>query len=132
MVDVHRPIFGLPSKWPGLPARLWSWWELEAWEKLIVERVLKPLWAWNDPTMAFAILPLITYHEPDTGTDYGFQILGREFNTEHWYFRLPGLFTARMIVRKMEIRQDEAIRRQHLLSEFLNRETVEGKLDESK
>lgn len=121
MFDVHRPIPDLPSKWPGLPARLWSWWEQEGWEEITVRLVLTPLWAWRDPTFAFYVLPMIAYHEPQTDSCYGFETAFREFSTEDWYFRLPALFIARTIVRKVEITREECAKRQKTLNDCLER-----------
>jgi len=120
MFDMHRPIPDLCTPWPLFPCRLWSLLEEKSWEEVTVKLILRNLWAWADPTMSFYILPFVIYHDSQNDRYYGFETILRELNTEYWFFKLPAVSTAKIIVKKVEISAEEYAKRVLVLKSFVN------------
>ena len=118
MFDMHRPEPDLSTHWPFFSHRLWPILEKKSWEEITLKLVLRKLWAWSDPTEAFDILPLISYHDTGKGKYFGFEIILSELNNEPWFFKFPAMYTAKIIVKKVEIIYSEHAKRTKELKKF--------------
>lgn len=119
LVDMHRPIAELPAEVPFL----WRWWlvptlEATTYFKTTIPLALARLWGWRDTTLDFYQAPLTTLCQ--NGVWYGFETLWFKYEPERWWFGLPVMPTARLLVRKVRISHEEALRRISLLAELEN------------
>ena len=116
MVDMHQPVSGQECEMP----LLWKWIRLPRWEAMAynnntMEVVLKRLWGWRDPTLYFYQLPLVTFQD-DAGNWWGFETIIFEMNSQRWWLGMPVMPIAKIAVQKVKIGQEEALRRQKVLS----------------
>jgi len=114
MSDIHHPIVDFPGEWPFLLKWLrFPTFEVYAYERITLPLVLQRLWGWHDPTAAFYELPLVTYHDGDKW--WGFEVDFFEVESQRWWFALPIMPTGKIIVRKVEIDEETAHKRQVIL-----------------
>lgn len=108
MVDMHKPIPEEPGEWPFL-----SRWcrfpifEIATYEQSTISLVLNRLWGWRDATTSFYLLPLVTYQDSD-GKYWGFKVQMFEQESQRWWFALPIMPIAKIIVEKIEISEETA------------------------
>jgi SAM-dependent methyltransferase len=114
-IDVHRPIPPMTPAWPFEKYISWPAFEQIAWDRVTVPLVLNMFWAWEDPTITFYTVPLLTIQGDSDGKYYGFKLMYRLLRTENWWFGLPVMPTAVMILQKVEIKAAEAHERNQLL-----------------
>ena len=113
MADIHRPIPEFSGEWPFLL----KWLKMPALEASVHEQVtvplaLKRLWAWRDPTPTFYLLPLVTIE--DNGF-WGFKIKFFEAAPERWWFGLPIMGIAKIVVKKTSISKETHDARKKIL-----------------
>ena len=118
-LDVHRPIPSLTPSWPFNKYKWWPVFEQMAWDIVTVPLVLNEYWAWEDPTLSFHTVPLLTVQSERDGKHYGFELLLRLLRTETWWFGLLVIPNATMILRKIEITAEEARARESLLADVI-------------
>lgn len=106
MHDMHRPVPNSNSHQSTF-LRFCNLLKNKIWEDITVQIILKELWAWTDPTSAFYVLPLVSYFDYESNKYYGFKTLVIQTKTELWEFSLPLVFTAKIIVKKIEISYEE-------------------------
>ncbi len=114
LIDMHRPILGLPGEIP-VP---WAWFRIPRYERYVYANttlplVLARLWGWRDPTLDFYLAPLVC-HEED-GVPYGFRLVWRVVESERWWFGLPMMPTCRLLLEKVRIDAAEYERRRRVL-----------------
>lgn len=117
LVDMHRPIEELPAEVPFL----WRWWQVPTLEattylNTTIPLALARLWGWRDTTLDFYQAPLTTLCQ--NGVWYGFETLWFKHEPERWWFGLPVMPTARLLVRKVRISEEEAHRRDNVRIEI--------------
>ncbi|SJZ70286.1 Ubiquinone/menaquinone biosynthesis C-methylase UbiE [Enhydrobacter aerosaccus] len=115
LIDMHRPILGLPGEIP-LPG---AWvrvprYELYAYADTTLPLVLSRLWGWRDPTLDFYLAPLVCREEE--GVPYGFRLLWRIVESERWWFGLPMMPTCRLLLEKVRLDRTEYERRRRILT----------------
>ena len=117
LTDIHRPIVKLKEKWPWFIGRKnANAFTIMAWEKVTKPLVLASLWGWRDPTSIFYLAPLVVDYDKDRNIHYGFKQLSFFLNNEFWWFNLPVIPTAKIVLKKIEISKDEFGKRQQTLS----------------
>lgn len=115
LADMHRPIISLAGefpilhKWVNMPL-----FEALAYESTTIPLVLNRLWGWRDTTLDFYTLPLISWH--DGKRYWGFEVLSFEMESQRWWFSLPVMPYAKLIVKKLEITKEEHDKRHKILS----------------
>jgi ubiquinone/menaquinone biosynthesis C-methylase UbiE len=115
MIDMHKPIPKHPGEWP-----LFLKWcrfpvmEMVVYEDSTLPIVLNRLWGWRDTTLCFYLLPLITYQDDD-GRHWGLEVKYFEQESQRWWFSLPLMPTAKIVVEKVEISEDVAKKRETIL-----------------
>jgi len=102
MVDMHKPIPELPGEWPFLRWFRFPIFETAAYEQSTIPLVLNRLWGWRDTTLLFYILPLVTRIDEDKRY-WGFEVQSFEQESHRWWFGLPIMPVARVVVKKSEI-----------------------------
>lgn len=115
MHDMHCPVPDINSP-DTIFSRVSFLLKKEIWRDITVGFIMKKLWAWNDPTLAFYVLPLVTYHDCEENKYYGFQIYYFKCKTEPWIFRLPLVSTAKIIVEKVEIDSTDHMKKTRILN----------------
>jgi len=115
MIDMHKPIPEYPGEWPFL-LRWPQFPVLEAiiYEETTIPLVLNRLWGWRDTTSCFYLLPLTTYQDDD-GRHWGFNVRYFEQESQRWWFSLPLMSIAKIVVEKVEISEDVAKNREAIL-----------------
>jgi len=116
MIDMHKPIPEHPGEWPFLL----KWYRFPVMEMVVYEDstlpvVLNRLWGWRDTTLCFYLLPLITYRDGN-GKYWGFKVETFEQESQRWWFALPLMPIARIVVKKIEISEDVAGKREAILN----------------
>jgi len=116
MIDMHKPIPERPGEWPFFL----KWCRFPVMEAVIYEDstlpvVLNRLWGWRDTTLCFYLLPLTTYRDGD-GKYWGFEVKSFEQESQHWWFALPLMPIARIVVEKTEITEETARKREVILN----------------
>jgi len=108
LIDMHKPIPEYPGEWPFL-LKWFRFPTLEAvvYEKTTIPLVLNRLWGWRDITLCFYFLPLITYQDTK-GSCWGFETEYLKQESQRWWFVLPLMPIAKIIVKKTEISTEEA------------------------
>lgn len=115
LADMHRPIIEIAGEFPVLS----KWVEMPFFECFIYEQgtipiVLNRLWGWRDTTLDFYILPLITWFD---GRHYwGFETLSFETESQRWWLSLPIMPYAKLVVKKIQLSQEDYQKRQKILS----------------
>lgn len=116
LIDVHRPISSLPGEWPFLGRWLKSpLFEISIYQEVSIPLALNRLWAWRDATALFYLIRLITVIDPRSGRYYGFKVICFEYEPQRWWFSLPIMPVARIMLEKTEITKREAETRQQIL-----------------
>lgn len=115
MLDIHKPIPELAGEWPFF----WKWCSFPIFEAVCYEQsnlplVLNRLWGWCDATLCFYLLPLVTYPDSD-GRYWGLKVQSFEQESKRWWFSLPVMPVARIIVEKIEISREIANTRKAIL-----------------
>lgn len=116
MLDVHRPLSELVGRWPLSYRKSWPAFEQFAWDEVTVPLVLRELWAWEDPTLHFYTLPLVTHFDPMSQIYYGFAVLSHQIRTEPWWFGMPVMTIAKILVKKVQISRHQSEKRIAALS----------------
>lgn len=117
MHDIHRPYVFLNERWPFfIGSKNAVSFTMLAWENITKPLVLQSLWGWHDVSRLFYLLPLITVHDAGNAKIYGFNLLSFFMDTESWWFKLPVIPTAKIVVEKIELTEKEAEKRLALLS----------------
>lgn len=116
VIDMHQPIPNQPGEWP----LFFKWlrfpvFETIAYNQSTIPVVLNRLWGWRDTTADFYLLPLTSFRGKD-GKCWGFEVISMETESQRWWFSLPLMSTAKIIVQKVEIDKDEYDKRQKILS----------------
>jgi ubiquinone/menaquinone biosynthesis C-methylase UbiE len=109
-VDMHRPVQQFSGEWPFV-GKWWRmpWLEAATYTLTTIPLALARLWGWRDPTLDFYRAPLATYQED--GQWYGFETSWFKIEVERWWLGLPFMPTARLLVRKIRISEEEAHQR---------------------
>jgi len=115
LIDMHKPIPEYPGEWPFLL----RWFRFPVLESVVYERstlpiILKRLWGWRDTTLCFYFLPLATWKDED-GRNWGFNVCYFNQESKRWWFALPIMPTAKIVVEKVEISAEEAEKRKTIL-----------------
>lgn len=116
MSDMHRPIYGQLGE---LPLLILFWFKMPVYEIFTYKHttipvVLNKLWAWRDTTLDFYTLPLITC-QSENGKYYGFKVVSFETESQRWWLSLPIMPVAKIIVEKIEISEEEFLKRNTIL-----------------
>ena len=120
MHDIHRPYVFLNEHWPFfIGSKNAAAFTTLAWEQITTPLVLQSLWGWRDVSKLFYLLQLITVRDVKNQKFYGFTSLSFFMDTESWWFNLPVISTAKIVVEKIELTEEEASRRSNLLSFLL-------------
>lgn len=115
MIDMHKPIPGQPGEWPFfLKWFRFPIFEVVVYEKSTISVVLKRLWGWRDSTLCFYLLPLTVYRD-DSGKYWGFKVSNFVQDSQRWWFALPIMPVAQIIVEKVEISEQEARKREIII-----------------
>lgn len=116
MTDMHKPIPEHPGEWPFLLKwRRFPVMEMVIYEDSTLPVVLNRLWGWRDTTLCFYLLPLVTYRDGD-GRYWGFEVKAFEQESQRWWFALPLMPVARIVVEKTEITEEIARKREVILN----------------
>lgn len=108
MVDMHRPFIGLPEHWPWFLGKKHSHvFGLAAWEELGKPLVLGTLWGWGDPTPAFYTSRFAAVYDEEYKKYYGFDLLHFSILNEPWWFNFPVITTAKIVLKKVEISEED-------------------------
>ena len=114
MVDMHKPSlkprdikmpFGLPSSAGFIK---------QAWEKTTKPIVLHKLWRWKDPTEDFYKMPLVVIYDEEKNKYFGFEVVKREVKNMRWWFGLPVMPVAKLVVKKVTISRGEFLVKQNI------------------
>lgn len=120
MHDIHQPYVFLNEHWPFfVGSKNAASFTMLAWQNITKPLVLQSLWGWRDVSKLFYLLPLITVHDAGSAKIYGFKLLSFFMDTESWWFNLPVIPTAKIVVEKIELTEEEARKRLNLLSSLL-------------
>lgn len=116
MHDMHKPIPELPGEWP-IFLKWFRFPRLESYvyEDVCLPLVLKRLWGWRDPTPYYYLLPLMTYRDKE-GQDWGFKIVSFVVEPQRWWFGIPCMPTATIVVEKVELDETTALKRKAIMS----------------
>lgn len=119
ITDIHRPIIKLKEKWPWFignkNAEAFS---VIAWEKITKPLILGTLWGWKDPTQIFYAAPLIVDYDNVKNIYYGFELISLFFDNEFWWFDLPVMPTAKIVLKKIKITKEEFEKRNKILDKI--------------
>ncbi|MAG44516.1 hypothetical protein CL633_01370 [bacterium] len=108
MTDIHKPIPEQPGEWfCGFKWLRFPVFEMVGYEETTLPLVLKRLWGWRDPTLAFYLLPLTTYKDK-SGQYWGFDVRSFEQESQRWWLSLPIMPFGKIIVEKKEINKSTA------------------------
>lgn len=119
IIDIHSPLAFLSTYWPwylsfaGNKAL-----EFLSWQKGTIPLILREIWGWQDPTPIFYKAPLVTSYDADSKKYFGFRELHFSYLNETWWFRLPFINTARLVMEKVEIPREEYDKRVKILGSF--------------
>ncbi|MEK7117946.1 MAG: class I SAM-dependent methyltransferase, partial [Patescibacteria group bacterium] len=115
LIDMHKPIPEQPGEWPFFLR--WCRFpvlEMVTFEETTIPLVLNRLWGWRDTTLCFYLLPLATYRDSD-GRYWGFEVKSFEQESQRWWFSLPLMPIARIVVEKTGIAEETARKREAIL-----------------
>lgn len=103
LTDMHHPITSQPGEWPFML----KWFSSPRFEALVYREITLPLvlnrlWGWRDTTLNFYLLPLITYIDEE-GIKWGFKVVVFEYEAQRWWFNLPIMPIAKIVVEKVRI-----------------------------
>lgn len=117
VTDMHAPLAHQPGKWPFL---FWAFecpmLEAMTFRDTTIPLALRRLWRWRDTTTDFVRLPLTTWLDSE-GQWWGFRVVSREvWSQPWWFFNLPVMPVAKILLEKVRISDKEAAKRQAILS----------------
>ncbi len=113
--DMHKIIHSLDEKWPFyIFKKTANVFAMMAWNIIILPIVLNTLWGWRDTTPLFYILPFIVVYDEKEEVWYGFKTVTFFLDNEAWWYKLPTVPTARIVVEKEIIEKSEALRREEI------------------
>lgn len=116
MIDMHKPIPEHPGEWPFCLKWLrFPILEAVVYDKSTLPIVLNRLWGWRDATLYFYFLPLVTYKDSD-GRYWGFKVELFEQESQRWWFSLPLMPIAKIVIKKVEISEEIARKREAILN----------------
>jgi len=119
MTDIHRPFIRLKEKWPWFIGRENAdAFTIMAWEEVTKPLILATLWGWRDPTRVFYIAPLVVDYNKEENIYYGFEVLFLFLNNESWWYNLPVMFTANIVLKKVKISETEFNKRMEVLNKL--------------
>lgn len=119
--DIHQQIASLDEKWPFfIGSKTANIFSSLSWKVITKPLILKTLWGWRDPTLSFYLPQFITIEERTIHKYYGFRQLSFFLDSEFWWFKLPVIPTARVVLEKVEISRKEFKRRIKILDELIN------------
>lgn len=129
LTDIHRPI----SEFFGELPFLLQWIKMPVFEAVLYEKatmplVLNRLWGWRDVTASFYLISLITYLDNENNY-WGFEKKYFNYEPQRWWFALPLMPIAQVIVEKIRITEKEAKERHailRLLEESLKSNNKQG------
>lgn len=114
LIDMHQPIAELPGEIPLVRWIRTPNLEALTYTATTIPLALARLWGWRDTTRDFYLAPLSVDLRPRDRQWYGFEIMSFSQESERWWFGLPVMPTARLLIRKVPITPEEAARRNHL------------------
>lgn len=118
ITDIHKPIIKLKEKWPWFIGQKNSdAFAIMAWEEVTKPVVLATLWGWRDPTDLFYKAPLIVYYDNKKNIYYGFEQVSFFLDNEFWWFDLPVMPTAKIVLKKIKISKEEFDKRTTILNQ---------------
>jgi ubiquinone/menaquinone biosynthesis C-methylase UbiE len=118
--DMHRSIYEFQERWPFfIGKKNGNAFSFLSWEYITKPLVLHTLWGWRDTTALFYTLPLITAYDKDNQAWYGFEIHNFFLDNEIWWYGIPAMSTARIVVEKVALTSEEAKNRQKILNSTL-------------
>lgn len=117
LADMHAPLQNFFGEWP----LFFKWLQMPLFEALCYEIITIPLalerlWGWRDTTALFYLFRLITIQDQESGKYFGYRVISAEFTPDRWWFSLPIMPVAKSIFEKVEISEEEALKRQQILS----------------
>lgn len=120
ITDIHKPIIELNEKWPWFIGKKHAnAFAIMAWETATKPLALATLWGWRDPTPIFYLMPLISYYDDNKNAYYGFKQISLFLNNEPWWFHVPVVPTAKIVLQKVEISEGEFQNKQEQLDNIL-------------
>lgn len=121
MIDIHRPMVSFPLHWPAF-FRIFGnhIFAFMAWQRGTLPLVLRAIWGWQDPTPIFYKAPLVTWYDKDVDKYYGFEISSFNYTTEPWWFGLPLMSTAKILMRKIVLDKEEYEKRVKVFHSLLS------------
>ena len=109
LIDMHQPIPDQPGEWPLLFRWIeFPWFETMAYDDFTIPVVLKRLWGWRDTTADFYCLPLVTWTDA-AGDCWGYRVIHLETESQRWWFSLPLMPTAKIVVQKIQLSREETV-----------------------
>jgi len=116
MHDMHKPIPEFPGEWPlFLKWFMFPYLENYVYENVCLPLVLKRLWGWHDPTPYYYLLPLVTYRD-EKDQYWGFKTISFVTEPQRWWFGIPYMPTATIIVEKTRLDIETALNREVILN----------------
>src|SRR3989338_7687587 len=107
VTDMHRPIIELSEKWPWfIGSKYGAAFSAMAWEHATKPLALAMLWGWRDPSLVFYLSPLLSHYDEDKRVYYGFEQVSLSLNNEFWWFNVPVVPTAKIVLKKIEISKE--------------------------
>lgn len=117
MLDIHQPLFHMPEHWPWfIREKFGALFSFLGWEEITKPLVLGTLWGWRDPTQYFYTSRFVVWHDPEDKKYYGFEKLHFSITNESWWFGLPVITTAKIVLKKIEIEKSEFEKMNRLFS----------------
>lgn len=116
ILDIHSPLLFFSNYYP--------WYlkffddrtlEFMAWKEGTVPLVLRKIWGWQDPTPIFYKAPLVTSYSKEQNAYFGFRAIHFSYTNEVWWFSLPFINTARLVMEKVKITEEEYKKRINIL-----------------
>lgn len=106
--DMHEPFYFFEEHTPFFVGKKnYPVFSFISWEVITKPLVLGTLWGWRDPTKNFYLPLLTSVYDEKSKKYYGFKTIHFSFNNEYWWFKLPVISTARIILEKIEITKSE-------------------------
>jgi len=114
--DMHRNVYGLDDHWPFFIGKKSALaFAILSWEIITRPLVLNSLWGWRDTTPLFYILPFVTVYDEKKKEWYGYKTVNFFLDNEAWWYGIPAVPTARIVVEKIVLEEKEARRRQEII-----------------
>lgn len=119
MADMHKPILSLCGKWFFLAWMKMPKLELFLYKKGTIPLVLGRLWGWRDTAALFYLIRLITIYDESADKYFGFETVFFKTESKRWWWSLPIMPVAEILVEKVEISKEEAKKRKDILSKCI-------------